>query len=289
MSTRFEDGRQVEPTSGMRRVSLDELHTIQRSILERFDRFCAVSDLTYMLAAGTLLGAVRHEGFIPWDDDVDVMLPRADFDRLVSMCDALEKATQLHFRAQNGPHDGYPYPFAKLMEPDTLLIESHETGTPLGLGINIDVFPLDGWPDGTPARRGRELALNALHRAVVAKIAPSRGSGAKRLVARATSVVLGIVPVGRVAAQLTRLGSKTPFGTSRSAGIIVWGYQERVPTDAYLPPKPLRFEGLTLRGPRDPDAVLTQLYGDYLTPPPPEARVLPHDPRAYVEDAQRDA
>lgn len=113
-------------------------------ILEALDRTCQEHGLTYYLWAGTMIGAMRHQGFIPWDDDLDVAMPRPDYDRLVAHAGQWLPTPMEMVCAEND--DSYPLPFAKIQDASTTLIERQHLRY-LG-GIYIDVFPVDGVPSG---------------------------------------------------------------------------------------------------------------------------------------------
>ena len=119
-----------------------EIKSIELEILKEFNAFCQKNNLRYNLAGGTLLGAIRHKGFIPWDDDIDVCMPRPDFCRLISEYKGEDSKLKLVYRGI----DGYDAPFAKIIRTDTFVknrFSSRETDKHLW----IDIFPVDGLPE----------------------------------------------------------------------------------------------------------------------------------------------
>lgn len=117
-----------------------EIKAIELQILISFDKICQENGLTYFLAFGTLLGAARHEGFIPWDDDIDVMMPRYDYERLVEGFDKWNVDTRYKLKS---PSDGESiYPFAKMVDSKTEVVENF-TRNDIKTGIWMDIFPLD--------------------------------------------------------------------------------------------------------------------------------------------------
>ena len=113
-------------------------------ILTAVDKTCRQHDLRYYLWAGTMIGAIRHKGFIPWDDDIDIAMPRPDYDRLIANCK--EWLPQPYEMVCAETDDCYPLPFAKIQDASTTLIERMHLKY-VG-GVYIDVFPIDGVPDG---------------------------------------------------------------------------------------------------------------------------------------------
>lgn len=148
-------------------VGVDKrLQLIELQILKAFHKFCTQNSIPYYLAAGTALGARRHGGFIPWDDDVDVIIPREDYDKLLKLSDNFPEPFRL---AWYGNTPGYQYQWAKLEYTRSEIIEFNYPKGRHG-GVYIDVFPLDGYPDTEKARKRRmqkciwwKIKSNALH------------------------------------------------------------------------------------------------------------------------------
>ena len=121
--------------------TLKKIWTVELDLLEQFDRFCKTFDLTYYADYGTLLGAVRHRGFIPWDDDIDVSMMRPDYDRLLSLAESYFKPPYFFQHCYNTP--GSLWGLSKLINDDTTCIETRELPPGYHHGIFLDVFVLD--------------------------------------------------------------------------------------------------------------------------------------------------
>ena len=131
-------------------LSDEQLYRLQRvelELLKEFDRICRKNGINYSITGGTLLGAVRHGGFIPWDDDADVSMLRSEYEKFVSVCDTELDSTKYYFQDIDRTK-GYRWGYGKLRRKDTLFLREYQEHMPYEQGIFIDVFPRDGVPDG---------------------------------------------------------------------------------------------------------------------------------------------
>lgn len=256
-----------------KKLSIGEVREVQLQVLAAFDRVCRSQGLTYYLAYGTLLGAVRHGGYIPWDDDIDVMMPRADYDQLPA---AFETAAPPHL-SLGSPRTlaDWPFPYAKVGDDRTELWEPLED--PLPLAVNLDVFPLDALPSGRFARGLQSRVLRLLRWAVELRyIAASRGrEWHGPLAIRVGKPVLRLVPVRTLVAAFTRAARRRGAPGGR-VGVRVGSYDWSVPAAELGTPTELSFEHLRLFAPEHPKAVLVQTYGDYARLPPEVERISHH-------------
>ena len=122
-------------------MCIEEVVRVELEILESVARFCEEHDLRYFLAYGTLIGALRHKGFIPWDDDIDVIMPRPDYEKFVTYCKT-QKTPFKFLSAQTD--DGYAYLFGKVMDTETELCEFMGNRNKVDMGVFIDIFIYDG-------------------------------------------------------------------------------------------------------------------------------------------------
>ncbi len=122
-------------------ITLEEMKGIELNILKQIHELCISQGFRYFLIGGTLLGAVRHKGFIPWDDDIDIGMPRSDYERFIEYCSSNEVPFKL---VCNKTDPNYGYLFAKAVDRNTVLIEENANKDGAELGIYVDIFPIDG-------------------------------------------------------------------------------------------------------------------------------------------------
>ena len=247
---------------------------MQLGLLTALDRVCREHGLTYYLAYGTLLGAVRHGGFVPWDDDVDVMMPRADHDRLAV---ALEASAPAHLSVA-GPatRRAWPLPYVKVSDDRTRLVEPLEE--PVEYGVNVDVFPLDQLPHGRLVEAAQRGLLRALLWALELRyIDADRGRGWHHpLTLRLVKPALRPVPVARLVGAVSAVARWGSVRPSDRVGVRVGSFDWSVPQHDLEGPTEVTFEGTAFLAPRSPDHVLEALYGDWRQPPPEAARASEH-------------
>lgn len=263
--------------------SFPEIKDVQRvelEILAKFDSICREQGLTYFLDSGTALGAMRHQGFIPWDDDIDVGMPREDYDRFMEIGQELLGE---EFFLQNRESDpNSPFSFAKIRKEGTTFVEWNKRNIAMHHGIFIDIFPFDVLPEeeeGRDAYMEHCLSLNAK---LIRRMIPDRaaipeknwkwrlGALARRLQYYAAQLVPAKKIDDAIAEAFPRYRDRGFAGhdcTSHSyATKIVF------PSEIFFPPCEMEFEGHTFFAPADCDRYLTLLYGDYMQLPPVEQR-----------------
>ena len=252
----------------MRKLDITEYKEICVDILQSLHNFCERNHITYFLDCGTLIGCIRHGGFIPWDDDIDILMPRKDFEKLVSTYDE-DGFTLFHYKKQ----PDFFYQYAKLSKNGTILDEV-ELPDIEGLGINIDIFVMDGMPDNLVLRRFHQdfLAFMSKYRAFMT---------------RARQALPPIAFLFRwrwVDYFLDYLGRKYPPDETKYCGNIIATTirHKEIPRECfeYAIIKP--FEGREFKIPVGYHEYLTRMYGDYMKLPPEEKRTSKHHFDAYI-------
>lgn len=266
-------------------ISLTDLRSIQLNIMDQFVNICEKYQLRYYLCGGTQLGAIRHRGYIPWDDDIDVMMPRPDYDNLLNLVKEIN-TSKYHIKS---PYDyderPYPYVYAKMFNMETTLIEQPNTKA-IKSHVYIDIFPIDGLPSDESECQAYFKKMKVwknIHRILsVSKCNTRYGSLWKKIFWSIIYLFSKIIKENVVLSILEKKLRKYSFDSSDYVGIIAAGYgdRERTSRKAYEE-LPMQFEDRVFNGIKGYDEYLTNVYGDYMKLPPEEKRILAHDNIAF--------
>lgn len=266
----------------MREINLDEKKKIMLSLMDEIDSFCRRNHIRYFLVGGSLLGAVRHQGFIPWDDDMDIGMPRADYERFlrsfVSQSDHVRVICH-----ENTDH--YIWPSAKAIDDRTVLLEQDNPRH--AIGVFIDIFPFD-YIEGTYEDAVKCVKSNeAFQLALTLKYLKVRR---ERPFAKNVCILLSkifyLVPNQVLIRRINSNGTASPSVACRYVCNFcgAWGVREISEAENFEDTTELPFEGRRYLAPIGYDRYLTTVYGDYMTPPPKEKQTTHHDSIAYWKE-----
>lgn len=239
-------------------------------LLRAFMEVCEKLNLKYYVLGGTLLGAVRHQGFIPWDDDIDLGMPREDYEKFLECAQAHLPENIFVQSFRTDPQ--LPCNFSKLRDSNTTFVEDSIRDVPINHGIYIDIFPLDYYPD-----RGRKLfsVKETLLKLRIADAFTLKSQKLKVKAARCVARVLYPTVAGAVAKR-DKMHRSVTSGRYIANHCGAWGKKEIVPAEWYGEGTALTFEGLEVQAPSGYREWLTQVYGDYMQLPPEEKRIPHH-------------
>ena len=274
----------------MKLRQITDVSQIKKKEIEILDYVVSVCErhgLKYILAYGTLLGAVRHKGFIPWDDDIDILMPRNDYEKLKNIWNEDKQYKLLDCIKDRE----YIYPFMKIVDKKTKL-EEYDVEKQIDLGIYIDIFPYDGTPEDK-AKRQKFLkkceCLEKLRLYSMLSIDKILHTDKKKnFVRKILWVCLKKIGPARISRKMEKTISKYSRETAEWQGCLCtrFSYREVMPKKVWGDIIELEFEGKKYKVPKEYDEMLKTNYGDYMTLPPEEERCLKHNFKVweYVEE-----
>lgn len=274
----------------MRQVTdLKEIQSLGLKILSDVDMFCQEHGITYFLAYGTLLGAIRHGGFIPWDDDIDIWIKREDYNRLV---DAFPEWGASHGLYLNSPKTVHKYnrPHSQICLSDTVLLQNQRDDQ-FEEGYYIDVFPIDGLPANAFLRWLRIKHLQFLKNICTLSaytVKADEKKTFKKKILLLASRLFKNKDTQKTMLRYEKVAGLNDCSSSAYLQIIAPGKNRGrnmvLPATDFQDLEIRRFEGMLAAIPCGYDDVLSKLYGDYMTPPPEDQRKPHHDFRLYYKE-----
>lgn len=265
----------------MKELQLSEIKKIELDILKYFDQFCSENKIRYFLCNGTLLGSVKYKGFIPWDDDIDVMMPRKDYDRFIQLHKSKENKKLLCQEKD----EQYVFPFAKLMDTTTI-ISNQTTLKRYVYGLHIDIFPIDYWNENLKKSQKQASQIQRYLTYCGLSIACfSKGRNILRTCLK-NALIFCTHLIGHkyYFKKLQQMVARVSYTQKRNCGCVVWpvyGKREVLPIDIFSNSVMLEFEGFEFPAPIGYDTYLRSLYGNYEMDPPPKKQKTHHSFKAY--------
>lgn len=275
-------------THYLRELSPDESKALKNVILDIYKdltTLCDKHNLTYMMSGGTCLGAVRHKGFIPWDDDLDIMMPRQDYDKLIQLLEAGKLGANYEFTYPNGKTDANTV-FLKIFRKNSKDIELHNVNAPFPKGIYLDVFVLDAVPKSKFAQVIKGLIANSLQFIAIARLYSQYPSAYLKEFMMMDSGLKKRYYIKMLIGKLFCFAphSKWIFWYDRFVASAkdnpLWGIPtgrkyyngEIFDKSVFVPVSKGFFEDLEVNLPNNTDLYLKNLYGNYMELPPVEKR-----------------
>lgn len=266
--------------------SAEELRAVQRiekeNLIVLLD-VCKKIDVEPIMYGGTLIGCVRHKGFVPWDDDIDVALIRKDYDKFIKDAPALlpkEYALQTPYTEMNTP-----YFYTKLRRNGTTCVEFCNYKSKISKGVYIDIYPIDNIPDdeNTYIKQFKKVQrLMSLWYIRQSYFLPIRSKGWKRFIWMTVRAILRFIPITWIQKYIYK--TMTKYNSTKTKRTSVLHYPKiKNWYESLFPLVDGMFEGLNIKMPNDWDGHLKRRYGDYMSMPPANQR-LGHKP--YLLDVK---
>ncbi len=261
-------------------LSSGEIKKIEWDLLCQFADYCDQKGIRYYLGGGTLLGAIRHKGFIPWDDDIDIGMPRPDYNKFLS-----ENEREHAFCIGSIWNWSANIPFIKLFDTSTIIKQKYSKCYHTG-HLWIDIFPLDGLPN-SKISLFLHYKISRLMRKMLTLSESNFTEGTSRIKIIGKIMlypVAKLIGAPRWAIWLDRFSQRIKFENSYYIGGLVWGYgpQERMVKAKFLPYIDVSFEGRKFHAPKCWHIYLKNLYGNYMKYPPKNKR-LNHSMTAWKQ------
>lgn len=288
----------------MNKMTDNQFKKAELEILKIIDDICCANDITYFLAFGTLLGAIRHNGFIPWDDDVDVWMPRQDYLKFIRYCIDNEKNIEPYKIAHYSNNNNYCMAMARLYDQRTVVDEKHVRN--YGLGVFVDVYPLDGC--GNTQKESEKIFLKNRNRRFMVGIGAPQvfevsGSNLfKTVLKHCIYTYANFIGISKILRKMDKEAQKYDYNSSKYVATTVWAiYRGRKNKIGWIGRtnavdiferkwfekiKRVKFEDIEVNIPWDYDLILKNRYGNYMELPPEDEQHGHHEFTAYTKDTE---
>lgn len=259
-------------------VQKQQLKKFELDILMEIDRICKKNNIKYTLGYGTLIGAVRHKGFIPWDDDIDICMLRKDYMKFRKICET--ELDHKFFYQTHSTDKEYYHLFDKVRMNNTVFKETFLSTYNIHHGVYVDIFPIDnianGWLNGIwqyYQYRLYRTILNSKYLVLDAR------TGKKKIVALVIKILFAKVKLEYLYDKAEKKAMKYVEYNTNFVGCFASAYKrrDRFPTYYYKNTIPKMFEGMMFEVPFFYDEMLKRIYGDYMQIPAKEKQITRHD------------
>jgi len=270
----------------MKKIELEELKKIQFDILKEIAKFCDENGIKYFICSGTLLGAIRHKGFIPWDDDIDVMMKRRDYEKFLKLFND-KNVNNIYYVDSCETNNRCPCPFARVYNTKTILFK-HPSRS-YEYSVHVSIFPVDNLPDNVNLYKRQYKRIRFYRNIDILKALEKNKGRAlyKKFILFFGRNIFGFISFNKLARMINQIATKYSDNSEcKYIACLVWGSgeHEKFPKSCLEEQIEVEFEGEFFKAPKGYHEILHNFYDDYMTPPPPEKRISNHNFEAYWKE-----
>ena len=255
-------------------LTIEEIQQASFKVLLKFKEICDKNNFEYFLAFGTLIGAIRHKGFIPWDDDIDVVMKRSEYEKFVKFCiehpEELKPFELLHYKTNKD----YIYPIARISDPAYRI--DYENAKEYGLGCFIDVYPLDGRNPNDKRHIKKMMHLNSIIYVGGQKKLTKARNFLRNIPKAIIYVYTRFISLNKKLEKADKKAQKYSYGCTEEVSAMVIEANIPMKYKHFLGSVDVDFNGYKFKAPEEYHELLTEYYGDYMKLPPEEDRVGHH-------------
>jgi lipopolysaccharide cholinephosphotransferase len=267
----------------IKELTLKEIQEGSYKVLCKIKEICDNNEIHYFLFYGTLLGAIRHDGFIPWDDDIDVIMPRPDYEKFIQFCKNHSKELGNFKLLHYSTSKKYIYPIARFIDSNYTI--QYNDAKDYGLGLFVDIYPIDGRnPHDITFEKDLKLKIKWINLCGSKKFIPSK-KWYKNLRKFPAFLISRFLNLNKLIKKIDQKAQKYPFDTSSIVDCMAWDFGSFIFKKEWLNISTTHlFCSDYFCVPKDYSLILSQNYGDYMQLPPLEERIGHHFYSAYKKN-----
>lgn len=273
----------------MKELEINEIHSEMMHVLETLDRICEENNIQYVLAYGTLIGAIRHDGFIPWDDDVDIWMPRADYNRFIAYCMEHEEQIKPYKLCTRYNIDNYVFYISRFSNMEYKYQNTNGNKHNFDIGIFLDIYPIDNYGNGGSETEKLFKKTNFWSSLYCVYVNSDKAKNlGSRVIKACIHLALNLIFKNNVLSgvdqRITHILEHYSDESNEYVGCVCWAENKVLHkrndvfnSDGTMNRMKHSFEGKEFYVPTNYHAILKNSYGDYMKLPPKEQQVPSHD------------